>query len=129
MFLNTYHHAWGVDPLASLPVKRWRVYRDMARLPSEIQTVTMPATFVTTGDRDLAMMIHDYQNRLLNLQLRSELLSRTTKTSVVKPPDSLPDQAASASERLQAIYSNLGWWADFYTEAMGSSLESKAAGV
>lgn len=116
--LQSYTHAWGIDPLAGIQISPWRVYRDLARYPSELLLSTLPHTYISTADADLAMLVHDLQNKLLNVQLRNELLCRIDQIEVTLPPYPIPGRDEPISIRIDAICSHLDWWVDYYSSAM-----------
>ena len=119
--LGSYDHAWGLDPLADLVVEEWRVFRDLARLPSDLLLSGLPHAYVTTEDSDLAMLVHDFQNKLLNIQLRNELFCRIDGRPIASPPNSLPDRDEPINQRVEAISAHLDWWATYYTSAIKSA--------
>ncbi len=124
--LGSYDHAWGLDPLADLVVEEWRVFRDLARLPSDLLLSGLPHAYVTTEDSDLAMLVHDFQNKLLNIQLRNELFCRIDGRPIASPPNSLPDRDEPINQRVEAISAHLDWWATYYTSAIKSARTNKS---
>jgi hypothetical protein len=120
-YLHRYDHAWGHDPLENLRVPIWRVFQDLARFPSELHISTLPHRYISTSDSDLAMLIHDFQNKLLNIQLRNELLNRVGNYQVVSPPTPLPDREAHPDIRIEAIADHLDWWTSYYVKALDNS--------
>lgn len=121
--LRSYHHAWGMNPLADFQLLSWRVYQDLGRYPSELLLSTLPHTYISTADSDLAMLVHDLQNKLLNIQLRNELHCRIDQLQVTLPPVPIPGRDAPFSNRIDAIRSHLEWWADYYSSAMQEARE------
>jgi hypothetical protein len=116
--LYSYRHLWGEDPVANLEVERRRILRDAARLSSIILTHDFPQAYLTDGD--VYRVIHDGNNRLLNIQLQHELLARALQLPVVRPPARLTDQAAPEWQRIPAIAAELSWWTDYYLREMVS---------
>ncbi|MGD2077869.1 MAG: hypothetical protein PVH18_05775 [Chloroflexota bacterium] len=112
--VDSYHHAWGADPLADMQIPLAKALRGLARLPSGLEVVDLPHAYVIAEDADLSMLIHDFQNKLLNIQLRSELLCRTLNIPATTPGTPLPEQDAPATVRIDAILEHLHWWADHY---------------
>ncbi len=120
--LGTIEHAWGKDLLSELDIHRWRVLRDLAKQPSDILIDAMPRSLIVSEDNDLPVLVHDLQNKLLNIQLRNELFNRIEYSVPAMPPKSLPDRDAPSEERIEAIADQLEWWAAFYHKEMESAL-------
>lgn len=116
--LGTFEHAWGLDPLADLEISRWRVLRDLARFPSDILIDTLPRSLIVCDDNDLPVLVHDLQNKLLNIQLRTELFSRMEYSVAEMPPEPLPDRNAPNQIRIEAIANQLEWWANYFHQEM-----------
>jgi hypothetical protein len=106
--------AWGQDVLAGLSPEPDRVHRDLARLPSKLEIEALPREYIVRSDGELADLIHDFQNRLLNVQLREELFARRAGTPSGAPGGPLPDREAAPMERVNRILQHLGWWAEYY---------------
>ena len=120
--LGIIEHAWGKDLLSELDVERWRVFRELTKLPSDILIDTLPRSLIVSEDNDLPVIVHDLQNRLLNIQLRNELMSRLEYTVPRTPPVQLPDRSAPNKVRIEAIADQLEWWADYYYQEMEAVL-------
>lgn len=114
--LGQYRHVWGLDPLAELEIAPGRIFRAAARIPLAIYTEELPNACLTSplNEEALHKIIHDYQNRLMNVRLRHELLRRLYGVEAVEPPDPLPGRPASPAERISALYQHLDWWSDHY---------------
>lgn len=121
-YLRSYDHAWGIDPLADIQISPWRVYRDLARYPSDLLLSNLPHAYISTDDADLAMLVHDLQNKLLNIQLRNELLCRIDQIEINHPPFPIPGRDKPVSIRIDAIRSHLDWWVAHYLSAMQEAL-------
>ena len=65
--------------------------------------------------------MQDLQNKLLNIQLRTELFSRMEYSVAEMPPEPLPDRGAPNHVRIEAIAIQLEWWADYYHQEMDSA--------
>ncbi|MBK8902245.1 MAG: hypothetical protein IPM53_13750 [Anaerolineaceae bacterium] len=119
---NKYQHKWGIPFLARLTPSSRQILRQAARTPSHILVNALPHSFLTaanTSDDTLHKLIHDYQNRMLNIQLENELLFRLGLIPAkFVPPEPLPERDTSAKQRLTAILQHLEWWADFYQSAL-----------
>jgi len=117
-YFRNYNHAWGQDPLASLTIPRRETYKELARRASHIEIKSFPHAYITTDDDEFSTLIHDFQNKLLNIQLREELMARFEKRPRVTPPIPLPDRSFPAPTRIDAIFDHLHWWTEHYTAAM-----------
>jgi hypothetical protein len=120
LYLKSYDHAWGLDPLANIEVERWRIYRDLARMPAELLVGGLPNAYIVSEDSDISMLIHDFQNKLLNIQLRNELLGRLNFQPVT-PPTPLPDIDEPIEQRISAMFNHLEWWTSQYLTSMKST--------
>ena len=116
--LRSYRHIWGRDLLAGLSITRRRLWQDAARLPSLLETVELPQSYLSATDDELSRVIHDFQNKLLNVQLRHELLLRMKMVRQITPPPPLPPRTESAARRIAGIFQHLNFWANFYTDLM-----------
>jgi hypothetical protein len=116
--LQSYQHAWGADPIADVDVSSSDAFRGLARLPSELELAVLPHAYFMAEDSDLSMLIHDFQNKLLNIQLRNELLCRRFNMPITLPPKPLPERVSPETVRLDAIFAHLHWWADHYLDLM-----------
>jgi len=112
--VQSYHHAWGADPIKDMDIALPDALRGLARLPSALEVSVLPHAYVSAEDADLSMLVHDFQNKLLNIQLRSELLCRTLDIPTSTPGTPLPERDAPATERIDGILKHLDWWADHY---------------
>ncbi len=119
---NKYQHKWGIHFLPRLAPSSRQILRQAARTPSQILVDALPHSFLTAAnasDDTLHKLIHDYQNRMLNIQLENELLFRLGLIPAkFVPPEPLPERDVSAPKRLDAIFQHLEWWADFYQTAL-----------
>ncbi len=118
MRFNKYQHKWGIHFLPLLTPSSRQILRQAARTPSHILVDALPHSFLTAAnanDETLHKLIHDYQNRMLNIQLENELLFRLGLIPAkFSPPEPLPERDVPARQRLEAIFQHLEWWADFY---------------
>jgi hypothetical protein len=117
--LMGYDHAWGATLLENLPVSRRATLREAARLPSTIQTTALPGAYLS--GKEAYQLIHDFQNRLLNVHLRHELLVRIHGLAPAVPSEALPEKEAPTWQRIDAILDHAAWWADYYTGLMAAS--------
>jgi hypothetical protein len=115
---NKYQHKWGIHFLPRLIPSNRQILRQAARIPSHILVDALPHSFLTAAnanDDTLHKLIHDYQNKMLNVQLENELLFRLGLIPAkFSPPEPLPERDVPAKQRLDAIFQHLERWADFY---------------
>jgi hypothetical protein len=114
--LQNYTHVWGANPLAGLAPERKFVFRDAARKTAVFRTDTFIHDYFLMPDGDAEAMhklIHDFQNKLLNVQLEHELLYRLLSFDRFLPAD-LPKRTAPSAKRLDAIFQQLDWWSAQY---------------
>ena len=109
-----YEHSWGPDFLAELNPPRDQILRQAARLPSRILVEALPNAILTQGEEAYSDHVHDFQNKLLNIQLEHELMVRFELIEKFTPPEPLPGRNASLHIRIEAIIQNLEWWTEFY---------------
>ncbi len=111
-----YEHNWGIDFLPMLTTSPKHMLQQAARRPSQIQLQSLPHAVLTQTDEALGEIIHDFQNKMLNVQLEHELMVRFKLVERFTPPEPLPDRETPPRQRVDAIFKHLQWWADFYTE-------------
>ena len=116
--LGSYGHAWGLDPIDDLQVEDWRIFRNFGRLPSTLLVDTLPHAYINSKDSDLAMLVHDLHNKLLNVQLQYELFCRLEDRPIAEPTEQLPDRNLPMEARIDGIYNHLEWWAGHYENEM-----------
>jgi len=113
--LGRYEHAWGSDPLDGFEVSTQALWRNAGRVPSRLLVDDVPGAYLTTGDEEaLHKVVHDYQNGLLNMRLRHELLYRLHGFEAAVPPEPLPGRDQPLPVRIDAILDQLEWWAAYY---------------
>ena len=115
---RNFEHNWGADFLPTLTAAPKHIFRQAARRPSHIQIASLPHAVLTQTDEALGTIIHDFQNKMLNVQLEHELMVRLKLVERFTPPDPLPDRDTPPRQRIDTIFKQLQWWADFYTEQM-----------
>lgn len=121
LVFKSYRHNWGLDPLADLRTSKRQTLRQIALLAATIGMIDFPQAHFTCSDADLPTLIHDFQNKLLNLRLQHELLHRLGYSQGLELPDPLPGRETPPRKRLEAIYRQFAWWADYYTAAMSQA--------
>lgn len=125
--LGGYRRQWGVDLLSGLRVTARAVFRQAARRPSSLLgDGLLGAYLLAPDDEAIHRIIHDYQNRLLNLRLEHELLCRLLAVPRSEPKQPLPRRDEPPSERIEAIAEHLRWWTRHYLRQMDTySVEHK----
>lgn len=116
--LNRVRHVWGANPLAGVEATPGRILRSAARLAANLHLDALPNAYLTAKDDQAGKIIHDFQNRLLNVQLQHELLHRLADLPRSEPPTPLPDRTTPAPQRIEAIIHHLDWWADHYAAGL-----------
>jgi len=121
--LKTKRHQynWGINHIAQLQSSKRQMMRQAATVPTRIELDDLPQALLTQDDNHLHTIIHDFQNKLLNVQLTHELLCRFGDVERFTPPDPLPDRSQPAIVRIQGIFDQLHWWSEFYTDQMHQS--------
>lgn len=109
---------WGMDPLADIPATNYYKLRQTARIPSHILIDSLPNAYLTQDETEFGKIIHDFQNKMLNVQLETELLSRMNLIGQTRPLMPLPGREAPPQTRIDAIFNLLNWWAEQLTNAM-----------
>lgn len=118
LFFKRTKHTWGEDPLRDLQASTYYKLRQAARRPSAILLDSLPNAYLTTPSQEMGTVVHDFQNKMLNVQLESELLKRLGVVDFGAPPTPLPGRETPLPERITAIMRHLDWWAGHYTTAM-----------
>lgn len=113
-----YQYNWGVNHIAQLQSSARQMMRQAATLPTRIEIDDLPQALLTQDDDQLHTIIHDFQNKLLNIQLTHELLCRFGDVDRYTVPIPLPERTQPAAERIQGIFDHLHLWSAFYTEQM-----------
>lgn len=117
--LGGYRRLWGAELLSGLSVSARAVFRQAARRPSALLADgVLGAYLLTPADEAIHRVIHDYQNRLLNLRLEHELLCRLRGVPPSEPEKPLPRRNEPLPERIDAIIDNFRWWTGHYLQQM-----------
>jgi predicted nucleotidyltransferase len=116
-----YQYNWGINHIAQLHTSKRQIMRQAASVPARIEIDSLPHALLTQDDDQFPTIIHDFQNKMLNVQLTHELLCRFGDVERFVPPHPMPDRSQPSLERLQGIFDHLRWWSTFYTEQMFDS--------
>lgn len=119
--LMRYSLAWGLDGLTTVPISTTTICREVARNTSHILTTLLPQMYLASDDDHVGKVVHDVQNKLLNVQLQHELLHRLLGWERVLPPFPLPDRHTPAQERIDANFAHLEWWSAYYSEQLAAN--------
>lgn len=112
LYLRSFELVWGSDVLAGCQPSEQHVLADAAELPVSILVEELPADYVMSEETELSKLIHDAQNTLLKIQLRSEVMARRKKILPGRPPGRLPGRETPLHERVAANFSHFRWWAE-----------------
>lgn len=109
-------HSWGPNFLAAFNPTVRQIMRYSARIPSRILVDELPNAMLIQEDSEEVQhkIIHDFQNKMLNIQLEHELLVRYGLVERFVPPSRVPGREIPAPQRITALLQHLEWWADFY---------------
>lgn len=119
--LGGFRRRWGAELLSGLHVTTRSVFRQAARRSASLLADgLLGAYLLAPDDEGVHRIIHDYQNRLLNLRLENELLYRLLDVSRSEPEQPLPRRDEPLTERIDAIAEHLRWWTKHYTQQMES---------
>lgn len=113
-------HTWGPNFLAAFNPTTRQIMRYSARVPSRILIDELPNVYLTQEPSEEVQhkIIHDFQNKMLNVQLEHELLVRYGLVERFKPPTPVPGRETPAPQRIAALFQHLEWWADYYTRQL-----------
>lgn len=111
-----FQHVWGPNFLTALKPSDQQIIRHSARVPSRILINELPNAYLTSpgDDESLHKIIHDFQNKMLNVQLEHELLCRFGIVERFIPPQPVPDRETPPKERIARLFQHLEWWSEFY---------------
>lgn len=109
-------HTWGPDFLAAFNPSDRQIMRYSARVPSRILVDELPNVFLTSNNSEEAQhkIIHDFQNKMLNVGLEHELLVRFGLSERFTPPAPVPGRETPSAKRIAALFQHLEWWTEFY---------------
>ncbi|MCP5094581.1 MAG: nucleotidyltransferase domain-containing protein [Chloroflexi bacterium] len=113
-----FEHVWGPDFIPALDLSPTQIFRQAARFPSHILVDSLPDAVLSQDDDALHKIIHDFQNKLLNVQLEHELMVRFGMVDRFTPEEPLPGRDTPPRQRIEAIFKQLEWWSDFYAAQM-----------
>jgi hypothetical protein len=113
--LDNLEHLVGTDSLHEVDFSMAVLARALALKTSQQLVRFLPADYVTAaGSEALHGVVHDYQNKLLNIRLQHELLRRVADVAVDSPDDALPGPDAPLAQRVEAILATLDQWTERY---------------
>ena len=115
LYLRSFELVWGSDVLGGCQPSDQHVLANAAELPVSILVKQLPADYVMSEETGLGKLIHDAQNTLLKIQLRSEVMARRKKILPSRPPGRLPGRETPLHERVAANLSHFRWWAEHLT--------------
>jgi len=116
--LHRYERQWGRDILEDHPISRAQIYRALARDASNLLVNVLPQHYlITLYNEEKYRVIHDLQNRLLNLHLQAELLHRIHGFPFSIPSIKVPGRETQVDQRIAALVSRLDYWVTYYIDA------------
>ena len=112
-----YQHIWGASLLENLKYEQEKVLTRAACVPSFWQFYGISKLLFSPISEEFdRKIIHDLQNRLLNIRLQNELFGHFQIAPKGIPSISIPDRSAPTALRLKALENLFEWWTDFYLE-------------
>ncbi len=114
--LRRYRHMWGDQLLDSSIFAAKDYSRNAAEYSSSWELECIGRQMFTTppDPNQDRLLIHDFQNRLLNIRLQNQILSDLKIIPKSSPEFDLPDKALPIHERLNTISALFDWWANNY---------------
>ncbi len=117
--LLTYDYVWGIDIVAEIKPKIANSCYAAARFASDLQVNYFADCYFphAMSPEHSSHHIHELQNKLLNIRLQNEILTRFALIDpFVAESGALPDREVADSLRIRAIYERLGEWVDYYID-------------
>ncbi|MEM8857938.1 MAG: hypothetical protein AAGD96_06435 [Chloroflexota bacterium] len=118
--LLSYEHIWGKPILESVTLDLETLLLNAAQSITNLsiwqagKSIFDFQAYKVTNHNHFSKLIHDLQNRVLNIQLQNELLSRFKLTPKGNPDIIIPGRESDPADRLKAICVTLSWWSGFY---------------
>ena len=121
--LFSYQRIWGVDLLKDVHPTPEAVLSHAARFAISLEVDIFPHALLSRPSDPVTdgKLIHDFQNKLLNIRLQNDLLYRLKISKQGEPPV-LPGRNESHSARLEAIWEQFRWWTAFYEDILKSTI-------
>ncbi len=114
MLLQRYVHQWGQDPLATMPLDPKIATMQAAQFPAHVLNHILPMEYLSLSDEQTGKLIHDIQNKLLNIQLQHELLFRMLDKPRFVPQTPILGRNTPPAMRIINIRKYLMEWVNFY---------------
>lgn len=108
----------GPDILADLRPPLWLVYQELGLKASTVLAQRFPQAYLLTDESKLRAVEHDYQNVLLNIQLRNELICKINHLPIDVPRETKLPQEAPHEDRISYLLARLAWWTRHYLAQM-----------
>ena len=121
--LASYQLLWGRELLRELNFDQQRLIRNAAASATYWQVTALGQrmfTGVQSNEND-QKLIHDMQNRLLNLRLQHDILGRLGLMPPGEPPIPMPGRTAPTIDRIRAIVAHFDWWSEFYLSQLNAA--------
>ncbi len=112
---------WGLDPFDGIEVPVANILRQAGQRPCKLRLDTLPRAYLTAVTHDDNALVHDFQNRVLNVHLEHEILCRLDLSTRFQPARPLPDRTLPNTARIAGIFDHLDEWVAFYAAAVQSA--------
>lgn len=112
---------WGMDPFAGIDIPVANLLRQAGQRPCKLRLDTLPRAYLTAATYDDNALVHDFQNRVLNVHLEHEILCRLDLSTRFQPARPLPDRSLPNAARIAGIFDHLDEWVAYYAAAVQSA--------
>lgn len=109
---------WGLEPFVGIDIPVANIVRQAGQRPCYLRLDTLPRAYLTAATRDSSALVHDFQNRVLNVHLEHEILCRLNLSTRFQPARPLPDRSLPNAARIAGIFDHLDEWVAFYAAAV-----------
>lgn len=118
--LMSFQKMWGADLLSDVNPTKAEILQDAARLPIKILVEEYLPKLIEVAPEEEAdrIIIHDFQNRLLNIRLQNELLGKLGLAEKREPDMAIPSRDAPTHFRIRMVQNHLSWWSNYYFNEM-----------
>lgn len=118
--LQRFQHEWGLGILHGAEIANAQLLNNAARTPADLLVDALPNAYLLSEDETIGQLIHDFQNRILNIHLEHELLGRLQRVEQYPAPIAKFDRQDPHMVRIDAIAKHLQSWIGYYMEHASS---------